>query len=121
MPRIFETEADEIEATLKKKIKSQKATSGSEAALRRLMAGIMSGTRNYSEMGPERQKATPEQLPRLIENLNKMGPVQSAEFVGIGSQGRDMYQVKYESGIATWRIHLADNGTINGALVSSGP
>jgi bla regulator protein BlaR1 len=121
MPRVSEADGDRIEAELRAKIKSQKATPGSEAALRKLIAGIMSGDPNYSDMSPALQEATRERLPRLKEGINQMGPVGTVQFIGVGNQGWDVYQARHESGMSIWRIHLAANGIIDGALVTSGP
>lgn len=60
-------------------------------------------------------------LPRLKEDMNRLGPVESVRFVGVGNQGWDIYQVIHDSGSSTWRIHLADNGIIDGLLVQAGP
>lgn len=121
MPRVDAAEAEQIEADVAAKIKNQTATPGSEEALRRLIAGTMSGNPNYAEMSAPLAKATREQLPHLKDGLNAMGPVQSIQFVGVGNQGWDVYQVKYESGTSVWRIRLSSSGIIDGALVNSGP
>ena len=120
-PRIDTAEGERIEAILAAKVKSQVATPGTEAALRRHIEGLQSGNPIYSEESPELQKATREQLPDLKEGLNRLGPVKSVQFVGVGNQGWDVYQVTHDSGSSTWRIHLADNGIIDGLLVQSGP
>ncbi|MFM0373553.1 M56 family metallopeptidase [Paraburkholderia aspalathi] len=121
LPRVDSAEAEEIEATVAAKVKSQMATPGSDAALRRHIDGLQVGNPIYSEMSPDLQQATREQLPRLKEDLNRIGPVESVRFVGVGNQGWDIYQVTHDSGSSTWRIHLADNGVIDGLLVQVGP
>src|SRR5471030_1016198 len=120
-PRIDIAEGERIEAILAAKVKSQVATPGTEAALRRNIEGLQSGNPIYSEMSPDLQEATRKQLPDLKEGLNRIGPVKSVQFVGVGNQGWDIYQVTHESGSSTWRVHLADNGIIDGLLVQSGP
>ena len=52
MPRVDATTAEQIQANLQAKIQSQSATPGSEAALRRLIAGQISGNPNFNEMSP---------------------------------------------------------------------
>jgi len=120
-PRMLPAEAEQIEATLAAKIKSQTANPASEDALRRLIDGSMSGNPNYSEMSPDLQGATREQLPRIEENLKQVGPVESVRFVGVGNAGWDLYQVTHESGSSSWRIHLNSEGIIDGALFNTGP
>jgi bla regulator protein blaR1 len=121
LPRVDSAEAEEIEATVAAKVKSQMATPGSEVALRRHIDGLQVGNPIYSEMSPDLQQATREQLPRLKEDLNRIGPVESVRFVGVGNQGWDIYQVTHDLGSSTWRIHLADNGITDGLLVQVGP
>jgi len=120
-PRVDTAEGERIEAILAAKVKSQIATPGTEDALRRNIEGLQSGNPIYSEMSPDLQEATRKQLPDLKEGLNRIGPVKSVQFVGVGNQGWDIYQVTHESGSSTWRVHLADNGIIDGLLVQSGP
>ena len=120
-PRIDSAEAEKIEATLAERIKKQIAMPGSEAALRRNIDGLRLGYPIYSEMSSDLQDATREQLPRLTEDMNRIGPVESVRFLGVGNQGWDIYQVTHDSGSSTWRIHLADNGIIDGLLVQVGP
>jgi bla regulator protein blaR1 len=120
-PRIDTADAERIEATLAERIKNRIANPGSEAALRRNIDSLQSGHPIYSEMSPDLQDATREQLPRLKEDLDRIGPVESVRFVGVGNQGWDIYQVTHNLGSYTWRIHLADNGVIDGLLVQTGP
>jgi bla regulator protein BlaR1 len=121
MQPIDPASAQQIEAFIADKIKSQTATPGSEAALRSLMGGLVSGNPNYAELSPALADATRAQLPRLRESLNRLGELQSLQFIGVGSKGWDVYQARYEHGFAIWRLALLSNGIIDGALVTSGP
>ncbi|MCX4164379.1 MULTISPECIES: M56 family metallopeptidase [Paraburkholderia] len=121
LPRIPTVEGERIEATLATKVKSQIATPGSEAALRRNIESLQSGHPRYSEMSPGLQDAAREQLPNMTEEMKRWGPIENVRFLGVGSQGWDIYQVAHASGSAIWRIHLADNGIIDGLLVQAGP
>lgn len=120
-PRIDTAEAEKVEAALAAKVKSQTATPGSEAALRRNIDSLQSGHPRYSEMSPGLQEATREQLSRMAEQMTQWGPIETVRFLGVGSQGWDIYQVTHASGSAIWRIHLAANGIIDGLLVQAGP
>ncbi|MEQ5839121.1 M56 family metallopeptidase [Paraburkholderia acidicola] len=121
LPRIDAAEAESIEAALAAKVKSQAATPGSEAALRRHIDSLQSGHPRYSEMSAGLQDATREQLPRITEYMNQWGPIESVRFLGVGSQGWDIYQVTHASGSAIWRIHLQNDGIIDGLLMQAGP
>ena len=121
MQPIDPASAQKIEAFVTDKIKSQTATPGSEAALRSLMGGLVSGNPNYAQLSPALADATRAQLPRLRESLNRLGELQSLQFIGVGSKGWDVYQARYEHGFTIWRLALLSNGIIDGALVTSGP
>jgi thiol-disulfide isomerase/thioredoxin len=96
---------------------SQTPTPGSEAALRRLITGIVSGHPNYDEMSP----ATRQQLLPLQAGIAAKGAIQSVEFRGVGNTGEDRYNVKQEHGPSQWGIALGKNGIITSALVTAGP
>jgi bla regulator protein BlaR1 len=121
MRRVDATSAQEINAFVADKIKNQTATPGSEAALRRLIEGLASGNPNYAEQSARLADATREQLPRLKEGLDRLGALQSLQFIGVGSKGWDVYQARFEHGFTIWRLALLSNGIIDGALVTSGP
>jgi hypothetical protein len=72
-------------------------------------------------MSPELADVTRKQLPRLKSAADHFGSVQSVKFHGVGNQGWDVYDVQYEYGTAQWRIVLADDGRVAGALVTAGP
>ena len=57
MPRVDAAVAEQINANIEAKIQSQSATPGSEAALRRLIAGHISGNPDYAQLSPELAKA----------------------------------------------------------------
>jgi bla regulator protein BlaR1 len=121
MRRVDAATAQEINAFVTDKIKNQTATPGSEAALRRLIEGLASGNPNYAEQSPLLADATRAQLPRLREGLDRLGALQSLQFIGVGSKGWDVYQARFEHGFTIWRLALLSDGIIDGALVTSGP
>jgi hypothetical protein len=121
MVRIDTAVARQIAANLSARIQSQTPAVGSEAALRRLIEGIRAGKPNYEEMTPELADATRHQLTHLHDAVAALGSVQTVEFRGIGNQGWDNYDVKLQRGSMQWRIALASDGKIAGALVSAAP
>jgi beta-lactamase regulating signal transducer with metallopeptidase domain len=121
MKRIDATTAQQIASKTAEKVKSQSASAGTEAALRRLVAGIISGKPNYGEMSPALAEATRHQLPNLQPWLTQLGAIESVKFLGVGSQGEDVYTVTQESGASHWRIALDSKGAISMALVTPGP
>jgi hypothetical protein len=65
--------------------------------------------------------AVRQQFSVLHEGQMTLGAVQSVEFRGVGNQGWDIYEVKYDHGIAQWRISLEFSGIVSGAWVTAGP
>ena len=121
MQRIDAATARQITSRTEAKVKSQSASPGTEAALRRLIEGIISGKPNYDEMSALLAQATRQQLPSLQSGLAELRAVQSVMFLGVGAQGEDVYSVKHENGASHWRIALDSNGTISTAWVTPGP
>jgi hypothetical protein len=121
MPRIDAATAQQITKRTEEKVKSQSASPGTEAALRRLIEGIVDGKPNYDEMSAALAEATRQQLPALQPGLAELRAVQSVTFLGVGSQGEDVYSVRHENGASHWRIALDAKGTISTAWVTPGP
>jgi beta-lactamase regulating signal transducer with metallopeptidase domain len=121
MPRIDAAIAQEIEADLSEKIRSQTATPGSEAALRRMIAWHTSGNPDYTQMSPELAKLVEQQLPRTTVLFKQLGGLKSVDFKGVGNQGWDIYDLTFENGRAVYRIALSSDGIITGAMMQTGP
>jgi beta-lactamase regulating signal transducer with metallopeptidase domain len=121
MPRIEETAARQINDSIARRVASQTASPGTEAALRRLVAGSMSGDIDYDQLEPALAKATREQQPRAKAFFEGLGPVQTISFAGVGPSGIDVYIVRHEHGVSRWMIALAPNGKVMTAAVTPGP
>ena len=113
--------AAQIRTATATKVQSQTPTAGSEAALRRMIAGLTAGKPNYAEMSPELADVTRNQLSTLQTSLSYLGAVQSIEFRRVGNSGMDVYEVKHEHGVSQWGIALSSTGIITAALVMAGP
>ena len=121
MPRIDGATANEISSKIAERVKSQSASPGTEAALRRLIDGITRGKPDYGEMSPALAEATRHQLPNLQPGFTELGAVQSVNFLGVSTQGEDVYSVRHENGASHWRIALDSKGKISTAWVTPGP
>jgi hypothetical protein len=121
MPRIDPAVAKQIAIDIAAKVQSQMPTPGSQAALRRLIDGIIAGRPNYDEMSLELAQNMRPRMTALQSVMAGLGAVQSVEFRGVGNAGWDMYEVKQEHGSTQWRIVLGANGIISNALVTVGP
>jgi hypothetical protein len=121
MPRIDAATARLLTSRTEEKVKSQSASPGTEAALRRLIDGLIRGEPDYDEMSPLLAQATRQQLPNLQSGMSELRAVQSVAFLGVGAQGEDVYSVRHENGASHWRIALDAGGTISTAWVTPGP
>lgn len=121
MERIDGATAQEIASKTAERMKSQSASPGTEAALRRLIDGIISGKPDYNEMSSALAEATRHQLSNLQTGLAELGAVHSVGFLGVGAQGEDVYTVRHDNGTSRWRIALDSKGKISTAWVTPGP
>jgi hypothetical protein len=121
MPRIDAATAQQIVSRTEEKVKSQSASPGTETALRRLIDGIIGGKPNYDEMSVTLAEATRQQLPNLGPSLAELRAIESVRFLGVGTQGEDVYTVRHENGASHWRITLDSKGVIVNAWVTPGP
>jgi bla regulator protein BlaR1 len=120
-PRMDDAAAKQIEDALHAKVQQQIATPGSEQALRRNILGLASGNHDYDQMSPDLAKVTREQLPALQRKLASLGSLVSLKFKGVGPAGMDIYEAQFEHGAEEWRISLAPDGKIAGAMVRAVP
>ena len=97
-----------------KRFKEQKPAPGSEAALRRAIEELRLGQPDYSLMTPEFAEVTRRQLPDLKSTVVGLGAVQAVTFKGVGTGGRDIYEVKFEKGLTEFRIGFMPDGKIEG-------
>ncbi|HKE93619.1 MAG TPA: M56 family metallopeptidase [Povalibacter sp.] len=120
-PRIDAATAAQVQANLDAKVQSQSPTPGSEAALQHLIAGLQSGKPDYDSMSPQLADVTRQQLPKLQASLSQLGPVRTVDFRGVSPSGWDVYEVRHDKGLTSWKIHLGSDGRTDGALVMPGP
>jgi hypothetical protein len=120
MKRVDAATAQSIEDKRAVKLENQSPSPGTDAALRRLVDGLISGQPNYREMTPVVAEATRNQLPQLRSDLAPLGSIQSIEFVAVGHRGEDIYIVKQERGTRHWRILLDSTGAVSTVLVTEG-
>ena len=119
--RISQSQAQDVGASLAKKIKESTPTPGSEAALRRQIEGFQRGQPAYGEMTDDLAAVTRPQIPAIDRQFAALGSLQSISFRGVGVQGWDVYEAKFENGISICRIFMATDGKISGLLFQWGP
>lgn len=118
-PRIASTRVQAIQGEIAERYRQQLATPGSEQALRALIAGLQSGSPDYSMMSAQLAGGTRTMLKSFQDTMQPFGPIQSIEFKGVNKAGWDQYHVKHAHGMADWQITLDDKGVVAGALVNT--
>ena len=103
----------EIQADIDKRVKSQVASPGSDAAVRRLIGELRLGKPNYDLMSPAMAQATRRRLAQDQTTMIKLGALQSVTFKGVGPAGPNIYQTVFENGSLEWRIWLNLDGSID--------
>jgi len=115
-PRIDAKRVQAIDAAIREHVRAQAPTSGSEEALRQLLAGIESGNPNRAaELSPQLAGGTRAILADLQATMKPWGALRSVEFHGVDGDGWDRYLVRFERGSASWRIAVDPYGVIVGA------
>jgi hypothetical protein len=102
-------------ADFDRRFKEQKPAPGSEAAVRRMVEGLVAGKPPYDLMSAGLANATRQQLTGIQSTFAGLGPLQSITFKEVGSGGADVYRVKFEKGSIDFRIWLAPDGKVDSA------
>jgi bla regulator protein blaR1 len=112
--RIDATAAQTMLAEFDAKYRNQTPTPGSEAALRRVLDGVLAGTPNYNELTPSLAELVKQSITSNtdFQPYVGMGAVRSIELRGVDRCGCDVYEVHQERGTSTWSICLDPNGLI---------
>lgn len=98
-----------------RRFRAQTPAPESEAALRRLIAGLANGEPHYGEMSPAYAETSRQQLPILQASLHRLGALVSVAFKSVGAAGQDVYDVKFEHGLRECRILLGPGHRIDAA------
>lgn len=115
-PRIDAKRVRAIDAVISEHVGAQAPASGSEEALRQLLAGIESGDPNHAaELSPQLAGGTRAMLADLQATMKPWGVLRSVEFRGVDGDGWDKYLARFERGSASWRIAVDPYGVIVGA------
>jgi bla regulator protein BlaR1 len=120
-PRVDAAVADQINGAVTARFDAQAPQPGSEAALRHLVEGLISGHPDYSVMSPAMAGAIRAQLSKLHAATAGAGPIQSVQFLGVGKNGWDVYDVRQQNEIFHWQITVGSDGKVMGAWVVPGP
>jgi len=116
--RLSDAEAQKVldaVADFDRRFKEQKPAEGSEAAVKRMVEGLIAGKPDYDMMSPGLANATHQQLTGIQSMFAGFGALQSITFKGVGPGGADIYRVKFEKASIDYRVWLAPDGKVDSA------
>jgi DNA-binding CsgD family transcriptional regulator len=91
-------------------------TPGTEAMLRRLVAGLASGSPPYDKLSPQFAETVRRDLPMTHPMFNSMGELKSMTFRGRGEMGDDVYDLKFAKGEVIMSAKLDADGRMAGGF-----
>jgi CubicO group peptidase (beta-lactamase class C family) len=103
----------DIQADIDRRFKTQVASPGSEAAVRRLIGELRLGKPDYDLMSPALARETRRQITQQQATIAKLGALQSLTFKGVGPAGPNIYLAAFEKGSLEWRIWLNLDGSVD--------
>ena len=89
---------------------------GTEAVLRRLVAGLASGSPPYDKLSPQFGEIVRRDLPMTHPMFNSMGELKSMTFRGRGEMGDDVYDLKFAKGEVIMSAKLDADGRMAGGF-----
>jgi DNA-binding CsgD family transcriptional regulator len=92
-------------------------TAGTETALRRLVAGLASGSPDYDKLSPRFAEVVRRDLPRTQPFFSSMGELKSVTFRGRGEMGDDVYNLVFAHGGVTMSVALDADGRMVGGIL----
>lgn len=92
------------------RVKEQKVDPRSDAAIRKLIAGVASGNPDYDSMSAPLADLTRQQLKGLQGWFSGLGAFKTLEFQKVADNGGDVYVAKFEKGEFVVEAALDENG-----------
>lgn len=111
--RVDEARARQVLASIERnerRVKEQKADPRSDAAIRKLIAGVAAGTPDYDSMNAQLADLTRQQLKGLQGWFSGLGTFKTLEFQKVADSGADVYVAKFDKGEFTIEAGLGDDG-----------
>lgn len=95
-------------------------TAGTEAALRRLVAGLASGSPDYDKLSPMFAEVVRRDLPMTHPMFKSLGELKSVTFRGRGLMDDDAYDLVYANGKVLMSVALDAEGRMAGGILRPG-
>ena len=90
---------------------------GTEAALRRLVAGLASGSPDYDKLSPVFAEIVRRDLPMTQAMFSSLGELKSVTFLGHGPTGDDAYTLVFANGEVIMSVPLDAEGRMAGGML----
>lgn len=91
--------------------------SGTEAALRRLVAGLASGSPDYDKLSPTFAGVVRRDLPKTHRMFSPLGELKSVTYRGRGVMGDDTYDLMFANGEVVMSAILDSEGRMAGGVL----
>ena len=95
-------------------------TAGTEATLRRLVAGLASGSPDYDKLSPRFAEVVRNDLPMTHPMFKKLGELKSVTYRGHGMMGDDAYNLVFANGEVFMSVALDPEGRMAGGILKPG-
>ncbi len=95
-------------------------TAGTEAALRRLVAGLASGSPDYDKLSPRFAEVVRGDLPMTHPMFEKLGALKSVTYRGHSMMGDDAYNLVFANGEVFMSVALDPEGRMAGGILRPG-
>jgi beta-lactamase regulating signal transducer with metallopeptidase domain len=118
-PRMDDAAAQLREKGIQEHVRFQQPNPGSEAALKRILPSLTTDKPDFGGMAPEVASGMKQHLTNAQTILTKLGPMQSLQFKGVGDDGWDVYEAKYQNGTMHWRIAMGEDGVVYGLFLQN--
>ena len=92
-------------------------TPGTEAVLRRLVAGLANGSPDYNKLSPQFGEIVRRDLPMTHPMFSAMGELKSVTFRGHGPMGDDVYDLVFAKGGVRMSVALDADGRMTGGML----
>jgi hypothetical protein len=103
----------EIQADIDARFKAQRAATGSESALRRIIEELRQGAFKYDVLDVELARQLRRRVRGEQAALVTLGPLKSLTFKRVGPAGPNIYEATFENGVEEWRIWLNPEGRVD--------
>jgi len=92
-------------------------SAGTEAVLRKLVAGLASGSPDYENLSPQFAEVVRRDLPMTHPMFSSLGELKSVTFRGRGALGDDVYDLLFAKGRVMMSAMLDTDGRMAGGIL----